>query len=234
VKRCDQTEVELFAVIARKIWLRRNQVVHGGSFSHPNQVLREAVSILEDFRLSNANCNMPQPSSPPTHVEKWRPPPMNFVKINWDAAVDISKKIIGMGIIARDEKGRFLAAISKKQKIMVEPVVAETIAAINAIIFCQELNYRNVIFEGDALQVVREVNSDRMCSNHYGHLVEDVKLGLRQLNSAKFTHVRRSANGAAHELALVARTHVIDVVRWNLLPPNINGIVQREESHSTS
>jgi hypothetical protein len=140
-KRCDQTEVELFAVIARKIWLRRNQVVHGGSFSHPNQVLREAMSILEEFRLSNANCNMPQPSSPPTLVEKWRPPPMNFVKINWDAAVDISKKIIGMGIIARDEKGRFLAAISKKQKITVEPVVAETIATINAIIFCQELNY---------------------------------------------------------------------------------------------
>ena len=90
--------------------------------------------------------------------------------------MDISRKIIGMGIIARDEKGRFLAAISKKQK---KPVVAEVIATVNAIIFCQELNYQNVIFKGDALQVVREVNSDRLCSNHYGHLVEDVKIRLR-------------------------------------------------------
>ena len=132
-------------------------MVHGGSFSHPNQVLKEAESVLEEYRLSNATSNMSQPSSSPTLVEKWVPPPTNFIKINWDAAVDISRKIIGMGIIAWDEKGRFLVAISKWQKIKVEPVVAETIAAVNAIIFSQELNYQNVIFEWDALQVVREV-----------------------------------------------------------------------------
>jgi hypothetical protein len=39
--RCTRHEVELFAIIARRIWLRRNDVVHGGCFTHPSQVLPE-------------------------------------------------------------------------------------------------------------------------------------------------------------------------------------------------
>jgi hypothetical protein len=82
--------------------------------------------------------------------------------------------------------------------------------------------------------VVKEVNSDKHCSSYYGHLVEDVKQGLRRLNFAKFSHVRCSANAAAHELVFLARTHVTDVIRWNFLPPSISGIVQREGLYSTS
>jgi ribonuclease HI len=173
-------------------------------------------------------------SSSHTEEEKWVPPPRNTIKINWDATIDTSKKIIGMGIIARDEKGNFSATVSKQESIEVKLVVAETLAAINAIILCQEQNFQDVIFEGDALQVVKEVNSDRHCSNYYGHLVEDVKHGLRRLKSAKFSHVCHSTNVVAHKLATLARTHVIDVIRWNVLPPKIFGIVQREGLYSPS
>jgi ribonuclease HI len=160
--------------------------------------------------------------------EKWVPPPRNAIKINWDASVDTVKKVIGMGYIARDDKGSFLAAVSKKEQMIVEPVVAETLAALNAILWCQEQNFQEVIFEGDALQVVKDVNTEEQCSSYYGHLVEDAKHGLRSLNGARFCHVRRSANAAAHELASIARNHVIDVIRWNFIPPSVSGIVQRE------
>jgi hypothetical protein len=116
----------------------------------------------------------------------------------------------------------------------VEPMVAETLAALSAILWCQEQSFQDVIFEGDALQVVKEVNSDRQCSTYYGHLVEDVKFGLRRLNCTRFCHVRRSANAAAHELASLVRTHVTDVICRNILPPHISDIVQREGLYSTS
>jgi hypothetical protein len=32
---------------------------------------------------------------------------MGFVKLNWDAAVDRSKKMVGLGIIARDSNLEF-------------------------------------------------------------------------------------------------------------------------------
>jgi ribonuclease HI len=148
--------------------------------------------------------------------------------------VDTVNKVIGMGYIARDDKGRFLAAVSKQERLVVEPVVAETLAALNAVLWCQEQNFKEIIFEGDALQVVKDVNTAEQCSNYYGHLVEDVKHGLRSLTCARFCHVRRSANAAAHELASLARTHVIDVIRWNFIPPSISGIVQREGLYTTS
>jgi hypothetical protein len=47
--RCDKAEVELFAVVARRIWLQRNEVVHGGQFLHPTKLLSEAGASLADF-----------------------------------------------------------------------------------------------------------------------------------------------------------------------------------------
>jgi hypothetical protein len=37
--KCDTEEIQLFVGIARKIWLRRNDVVHGNSFAHPTALV---------------------------------------------------------------------------------------------------------------------------------------------------------------------------------------------------
>ena len=63
----------------------------------------------------------------------------------------------------------FIAAISKHQRISVAPVVAETLAALHAIIFCYENQFQKVVFEGDALQVVQGVNSNGLCSSSFRH-----------------------------------------------------------------
>jgi hypothetical protein len=40
--RCHALDLDLVAVLARKIWFHRNGLVHGAEFIHPQQVLREA------------------------------------------------------------------------------------------------------------------------------------------------------------------------------------------------
>lgn len=145
--------------------------------------------------------------------------------------MDVKEKMIGLGIIVRDEKGFFLAALSKQLRIDVSPVVAETLAALHAVMFCIEQGYSKAWFEGDALQVVKEVNSEFPCDTMHGHLIEAIKDGLQGLHQIRFTHVKREANDVAHELAVGARTHVIDTIRWTSIPPCISGIVRREELH---
>jgi ribonuclease HI len=108
-------------------------------------------------------------------------------------------------------------------------VVAETIAALHAVMWSIEQGFKRVVFEGDSLQVVNEVNSIHPCDSLYGHLIEDIKTGIQTLDVAIFSHVKREANSAAHELAVDARTHVIDTIRWTTIPPSICGIVRREE-----
>lgn len=62
------------------------------------------------------------------------------------------------------------------------------------------------------MQIVNVVNMEFHCNSMYGHLVDDIKNGLQGLDHASFTHVRRAANVAAHELAIEARTHVTDTI----------------------
>jgi hypothetical protein len=40
--RCEKDDVELFAIVARRLWLRRNDFIHGGNFMHPTQVQKDS------------------------------------------------------------------------------------------------------------------------------------------------------------------------------------------------
>jgi hypothetical protein len=48
--RSDVEDIELMAVMARKIWFWTNAVVHGGDFTHPNQVHHEACNFIDEFQ----------------------------------------------------------------------------------------------------------------------------------------------------------------------------------------
>jgi len=48
---CNLEEAALTAGIARKIWFRRNSGIHAGTFTHPNQVLRDAVVESEEYKI---------------------------------------------------------------------------------------------------------------------------------------------------------------------------------------
>jgi len=52
--RCTREELELYAEIIKRIWLRRNVVVHGGEFSHPNKLIQEATLFLKVCMDANA------------------------------------------------------------------------------------------------------------------------------------------------------------------------------------
>jgi hypothetical protein len=55
MSRCDAREFQLFVGIARRLWLRRNEVIHGGVFSHPNTVFKQAEEGLEAFQRQQRN-----------------------------------------------------------------------------------------------------------------------------------------------------------------------------------
>jgi ribonuclease HI len=233
ISRCEKEEVELFSIIARLLWHCRNVVVHGGEFMPPNQVVKEVVTSLEDFQRVNQMGEAQVGASKNRDEKKWKPPLENMLKINWDIAMDTKTGVISVGIIVRDWRGSFIAAESKHLLLCAEPVVAETLAALQALMFCTEQGFQNVLLEGDALQVVNMINSDKPCDRGYGHLVEDIREVSRSLGETRVQHVRRSANKVAHELALLARTHVTNT-RWYSTPPCISGIVMAEGILSTS
>jgi len=76
--------------------------------------------------------------------------PHGRVKVNWDASINFKKKCIGVGIVARNSLGDFVGGRSIMQNIETDSRIAESFAALMAVLFCKELGLSEVIFEGDA------------------------------------------------------------------------------------
>lgn len=110
--RCERAELEIFVVTTRRIWLRTNAVVHGELFSHPNQLLREAMGALEEYQWVTHEAKREDMKGSDSNVVKWQPPPEHNIKLNWDAAVNVKEVRIGLDLIARDSRGTCLAARS--------------------------------------------------------------------------------------------------------------------------
>ena len=58
--RCEKEDFWVFVAIAQKLWFCRNSLIHEGNFSHPNNMVREAMSAIEELdtvlRLGNMQC----------------------------------------------------------------------------------------------------------------------------------------------------------------------------------
>jgi hypothetical protein len=133
-------------------------------------------------------------------------------------------------LIARDSRGFCLAARSLSINTHTDATTAEALAAIHAIMFCKELGYANLIFEGDALQIIKAIGEEGPCLSSFGHLIECIRNELRDFECASFIHVMREANGEAHMLAQLATTHVTLSTWFGDVPPSVGDIVRRDQS----
>ena len=79
--------------------------------------LLTASKAMEDFQWLNggqANKGRPLHEADPV---RWTSPPVNMIKINWDATLDHQKQVVGLGIFARDEEGHFLSAWLEEENV---------------------------------------------------------------------------------------------------------------------
>jgi len=86
-----------------------------------------------------------------------------------------------------------------------------------------------IILEGDALQIVKEVNSNSSSMHSSGHFIEGIKEELDTFRSYLVIHVRKEANFAAHTLAKDAATTGNDLSWLEDIPISICDIVIRKQ-----
>jgi predicted nucleic acid-binding Zn ribbon protein len=99
-------------------------------------------------------------------------------------------------------------------------------AASHAAIFCTQVGFLNVIFEGDTLKVIKDVNSPLSRS---GHFMEGIKQEVLHFSSYSFVHVGRVSNEAAHVLAKTAAVSFCDDTWFDQILSCIFDIVTREQ-----
>lgn len=76
--------------LARLIWLRRNAFIFRDEFVSPGSLVLAAKEALETFSLVHKQESIE--ASPGISLEVWHKPPVGWMKLNWDAALDIPAK----------------------------------------------------------------------------------------------------------------------------------------------
>jgi hypothetical protein len=194
--KCDAEEFQLFIVIARRIWLRRNAFLHEALFTHPNVVMANAQAALQDYQ--NA-----QEQVVPFQIEgvegmegqgKWTKPPLGWFKANWDTAIAKHTGQVKMGFVIQNHNGDMLAARNYTHLGYVEPTSIEAMATMVAIQLARDMGLMQVQLEGDAKVVIDVVLSSTPDWSRWGHLTEDIHTSLKSFYAWKMTFVSRLTN----------------------------------------
>jgi len=189
----------------------------GGAVLPPNVLIKEAFDLVEEFRIAQLRAEDLGQGGQSSNG-RWVKPAPNNIKINWDAALDGRKKLMGMGIVVRDSQGEVKAAMCDVIPYIRDPVVAEAIGARCAVQFGRNLGLESIEFEGDTREIILALRNPAEVDSIHGYLLTETRQLLDSLSSWRVSHVRREGNMAAHLLAKFALSKQSQRVWLNSCP----------------
>jgi ribonuclease HI len=201
------------------IWFARNKSCFDGKQNLVEDIVRKAWAIVDDYNLmlnTHVSSDNPEPSNSPI---SWNPPPPNCYKVNVDAAGP-TNNMWGIGVVIRDSYGDVAAAATWIVEAIPDPDVGEALGVRLAIQFALDMGFFQVMFESDSLNVVRGFHKLSNNQSYLGMVVADCNRLSSRFNSFSLSHIKRSANMAAHSLAKFALTSS-DTVWIEECPPCI-------------
>uniref|UniRef100_A0A453JMD1 RNase H type-1 domain-containing protein n=1 Tax=Aegilops tauschii subsp. strangulata TaxID=200361 RepID=A0A453JMD1_AEGTS len=180
------------------IWTSRNNITHDKESLKPAQALkriRETLMLLE----------LPLEHTRIMPGFGWRPPELEYVKINTDASVSMTENRSGVGGLARTSS-TFVAAWSKPHLNVTDPLTAEAPALRDGVIFGKLQGLQRVVFETDCLELVQLWNSQHFTRSVIAPILLDIEELASSFPSFDIQHVFRQANTSAHLCAKHAST----------------------------
>ncbi|XP_042973006.1 uncharacterized protein LOC122304808 [Carya illinoinensis] len=141
-----RNQLEEMIVLFRRIWLRRNGYVFEQRVECPRNLIISAKASVKNFQEAHSFCKPTGKESNDGQVQnrgvnlRWERPGRDYVKINWNASLDTKMKLMGIGIMIRDEKGEALVTLCDQKTNVEDATVAECIALRKAVELCNDLN----------------------------------------------------------------------------------------------
>ncbi|KAE8796914.1 Alanyl-tRNA synthetase [Hordeum vulgare] len=111
------------------IWTSRNSITH-------DRVSMDPVQSMKRIRETLALLELPLEQTKTLPGYGWRPPEVDWVKINTDASVSVIENKSGIGGLARSPAS-FVAAWNKPYPDVTDPLIAEALALRDGVIFAK-------------------------------------------------------------------------------------------------
>ncbi|XP_075662879.1 uncharacterized protein LOC142632326 [Castanea sativa] len=204
-----QRKPALFAFTMWTIWTQRNQVRSQQLCCSLNHLFQLATERYSKFQAIIP----PPPPSRPHRRMRWKPPPLNTFKINFDGAIFAEDNCSRVGVIVRNREGLVIAAMSEKIPQLLQPTEIEAMAAIRALEFAREVGISEAVLEGDSLLVIKALTSKDVGLAPFGLLIQDAYKFTSTFSLLSYSHTKREGNQVAHDLAKLAVT-IPNCVIW--------------------
>ncbi|XP_057436973.1 uncharacterized protein LOC130729288 [Lotus japonicus] len=207
--------VARFFTTVYAIWEARNACVFEDRELSIGAIM-DRVRALEAFPRPTV---LPR-SSIHTGVATWNRPAAGWIKVNFDASV--RRSMAGFGMVARDEEGMILAAVTLASVMMQSAGLAEALCLRWVMSLALELGFFNVCFETDSLQLFQwwRIRS-RGCS-YLDLIISDCRSLVSSFTLMDLLFVRRSGNTAADFLARGASSFAVWIEEG---PPGLDTFV---------
>ncbi|KAL0701401.1 hypothetical protein Bca4012_057523 [Brassica carinata] len=144
---------------------------------------------------------------------KWEPPPVGWLKCNFDCSFSQENEYAGLGCIVRNDQGKLVGCAS--MKILTSQIKNAFVGEAYAFLFVLQLvwikGWRQLWFESDNLELVKTINTR---SNHLdlGNILADLHYWMNKLQNCSIDHVNREKNQAAD---MIARKSLEDEVLFS-------------------
>ncbi|KAL5773127.1 hypothetical protein ACOSQ2_013051 [Xanthoceras sorbifolium] len=190
--------VEL-CIIFWRTWYYRNCLLFFDKKLRVQDIVPWSLSFLAEFE--SAISPPPHPSSLARVRPKWEAPSPGWFKINSNAAIDSVRRVVGFGVIIRNDCGQVLAALYQSYLLLVSVEVAKAMAIRRGILLAVELGISPVGFESDASSLISSIIKGDPPLSDVGLIVANIIHLVSSLSISHISFTSRLCNGVAHGLA---------------------------------
>jgi ribonuclease HI len=197
------------------LWNSRNDKRHGKAVIEPRQAIEWAVDVC--FQLLS---DEKQPTEAVIQkAEAWSLPPEGHIKINTDGAFWAADCSGATGAVLRNTDGHFMKASARRLTSVASALIAEAEALRDGVRLIPLGTREGVIAETDSQELVSLWRSRKEGRSEISAILQDIQDLSASFTSFVVTHVRRTANAAAHVCARnTPPSSLADV--WVIQPPS--------------
>ncbi|GJN00674.1 hypothetical protein PR202_ga17870 [Eleusine coracana subsp. coracana] len=179
-------------------WDSRNKTNAGEKMRMTQEVIYMAMNAVSDVSIMKHTATMRVPKI----KKRWIPPPIELLKINFDAAFFADSKSGGWGFIVRDHDGDVIMAGAGKLNAVQDALCAEAHAGLIALQFAGANGMSRIQLETDSTCLAAALTSTDYDQGVGGTIFKEIREYIDlQFDVVRILSAPRLCNSVAHELA---------------------------------
>ncbi|KAK9926537.1 hypothetical protein M0R45_023762 [Rubus argutus] len=175
-----------------------------------------ALSLMNEFfsvRSGQQTCSVVNTGS-----NYWNPPPIDYIKVNCDAAWNSTTCRAGLGSVIRDSTSSLLGGLARPTSCG-SALIAESKAILEGVKLAKDLEVRKLVVETDSKVIIDNLRNPstsedwRICP-----IIRSIRKLSSSFSDIRWEWIPREANRAAHIAASLA-IGAVGLSRWATQPP---------------